>query len=156
MARIFGKDGYGRLLLGREFNINDIKTRTFTVAATETNGVEAGDLVVYGTTTQVYKLPAATTDKVAGIVLGTNVKLDNQFPESASEVKFKAGDSAACVIQGDVAVKLNGTAPTEGAAVYYDLTNKAFTTASTSNLACANMEFRGITEGNLTVVRVRY
>ena len=37
MARIFGKDGYQRLLLGREININDIKTRTCTIAKTDTS-----------------------------------------------------------------------------------------------------------------------
>ena len=161
MARIFGKDGYQRLLLGREININDIKTRTCTIAKTDTSsnavtGVMGGELLVYTDRTQVYAPASKGEDKVAGICLGTNVKLDPYFPESADEVKFIGGDACACVIQGDVAVRLDGTQPKEGAAVYYDFSKKAFTTSNSGTIACANMEFRGISEGSVTVVRVRY
>lgn len=161
MARIFGKDGYQRLLLGREININDIRTRTCTIAKTDTSsnavaGVMGGELLVYTNRTQVYAPASKADDKVAGICLGTNVKLDPYFPESADEVKFIGGDACACVIQGDVAVRLDGTQPKEGAAVYYDFSKKAFTTVNTGTIACANMEFRGISEGSVTVVRVRY
>lgn len=161
MARIFGKDGYQRLLLGREININDIKTRTCTIAKTDTSsnavaGVMGGELLVYTDRTQVYAPASKADDKVAGICLGTNVKLDPYFPESTDEVKFIGGDACACVIQGDVAVRLDGTQPKEGAAVYYDFSKKAFTTVNTGTIACANMEFRGISEGSVTVVRVRY
>lgn len=161
MARIFGKDGYQRLLLGREININDIKTRTCTIAKTDTlsnavTGVMGGELLVYTDRTQVYAPASKAEDKVAGICLGTNVKLDPYFPESADEVKFIGGDACACVIQGDVAVRLDGTQPKEGAAVYYDFSKKAFTTSNSGTIACANMEFRGISEGSVTVVRVRY
>lgn len=161
MARIFGKDGYQRLLLGREININDIRTRTCTIAKTDTSsnavaGVMGGELLVYTDRTQVYAPASKADDKVAGICLGTNVKLDPYFPESADEVKFIGGDACACVIQGDVAVRLDGTQPKEGAAVYYDFSKKAFTTVNTGTIACANMEFRGISEGSVTVVRVRY
>lgn len=161
MARIFGKDGYQRLLLGREININDIKTRTCTIAKTDTSsnavtGVMGGELLVYTDRTQVYAPASKADDKVAGICLGTNVKLDPYFPESTDEVKFIGGDACACVIQGDVAVRLDGTQPKEGAAVYYDFSKKAFTTSNSGTIACANMEFRGISEGSVTVVRVRY
>lgn len=161
MARIFGKDGYQRLLLGREININDIRTRTCTIAKTDTSsnavaGVMGGELLVYTDRTQVYAPASKADDKVAGICLGTNVKLDPYFPESSDEVKFIGGDACACVIQGDVAVRLDGTQPKEGAAVYYDFSKKAFTTVNTGTIACANMEFRGISEGSVTVVRVRY
>ena len=161
MVRIFGKDGYQRLLLGREININDIKTRTCTIAKTDTSsnavtGVMGGELLVYTDRTQVYAPASKADDKVAGICLGTNVKLDPYFPESADEVKFIGGDACACVIQGDVAVRLDGTQPKEGAAVYYDFSKKAFTTSNSGTIACANMEFRGISEGSVTVVRVRY
>lgn len=161
MARIFGKDGYQRLLLGREININDIKTRTCTIAKTDTSsnavtGVMGGELLVYTDRTQVYAPASKADDKVAGICLGTNVKLDPYFPESTDEVKFIGGDACACVIQGDVAVRLDGTQPKEGAAVYYDFSKKAFTISNSGTIACANMEFRGISEGSVTVVRVRY
>ena len=94
MARIFGKDGYQRLLLGREININDIKTRTCTIAKTDTSsnavaGVRGGELLVYTDRTQVYAPASKADDKVAGICLGTNVKLDPYFPESADE--FRGG-----------------------------------------------------------------
>ena len=161
MARIFGKDGYQRLLLGREININDIKTRTCTIAKTDTSsnavaGVMGVELLVYTDRTQAYAPASKADDKVAGICLGTNVKLDPYFPESTDEVKFIGGDACACVIQGDVAVRLDGTQPKEGAAVYYDFSKKAFTTSNSGTIACANMEFRGISEGSVTVVRVRY
>ena len=61
-----------------------------------------------------------------------------------------------CIVRGAVAVKLKGTAPAEGAPVYWDLVDKAFTATAAGALACPNMEFAGITEGNITVVRVRY
>ena len=69
MARIFGKDGYQRLLLGREININDIKTRTCTIAKTDTSsnavtGVMGGELLVYTDRTQVYA-PASKADASA-------------------------------------------------------------------------------------------
>ena len=161
MSLIIGTDGFRKLLKGYEVNINDIKTKTFTVASGAT--VEAGDILVYTSQPQVYKTigtaeSAATYDgKVAGIALATNVKLDKVFPQSASDkIEFEAGEKGANVIQGEVAVALYGTAPAEGAAVYYDVAHKAFTTSSSSTLACPRFQFTGITEGNLTVVRVLY
>lgn len=153
---ILGTSGFGRLAKGYEINVNDIKTKTFTVAASETTGIEGGDCLVATANAQVYASPSTTSDTVVGICLATNVKTDTTFPQSAGEVKFMPGEHGGCVISGEVAVKLHGTAPKEGAAVYYDLTNKAFTATSASTLPCPNMRFSGITEGNLTVVRVLY
>lgn len=153
MARIFGKDGYKQLMLGYPVNINDMETRAFQVGE---GGCRPGDLLVYTTATQVYKQPAVTTDKLAGICLATNVHLDKVFPQSVEEGYDVGYTGTSCIVRGAVAVKLKGTAPAEGAPVYWDLTDKAFTATATGALACANMEFAGITEGNLTVVRVRY
>lgn len=153
---IIGKDGFKKLQKGYEVNASQIEVRTFTVDSSVTDGIIPGELLVYTSNTQVYKPASATTDKVAGICLATNVKTDIMFPESSTDVKFMPGDKGGCLVRGEVAVALHGTAPTEGAAVYYDLTNKAFTTSSTGTIACTNMEFRGRTEGNVTVVNVRY
>lgn len=153
---ILGTSGFSKLAKGYEINVNDVKTKTFTVAASETSGIEGGDCLVATATPQVYALPTATSDTVIGICLATNVKTDTTFPQSTGEVKFMPGEHGGCVISGEVAVKLYGAAPTEGAAVYYDITNKAFTATTDNNLACPNMRFSGITEGELTVVRVLY
>lgn len=161
MGQIIGVDGFKKLLHGHEVNINDIKTKTFTVA--KDAEIEAGDILVYTETPQVYKTiattEAATTykDKVAGIALATNVKLDRYFPQSADDkVKFTSGEKGANVIQGEVAVTLHGAAPSEGDKVYYNVAQRAFTKTSEGMLECPRFAFTGITEGNLTVVRVLY
>ena len=160
---ILGSKGYNRLLLGRETNINQVKTKTFTVDASVPEGaIYPGDLLIFGSKTQVYTKPdktqAATTyaNKIAGIALATNVKLDTKFPQSDVEVGFEPGQQGACVVQGEVVVKLHGNAPTEGADVYYDVANAAFTTSSSNTLQCVGYKFSGITEGNLTVVNRLY
>lgn len=156
---ILGAKGFGKLILGYERNANQVKTRAFTVAATETNGILPGDLLaVTGATgaTQVYRKFAASTDKIAGIALATNVKVDKYFPQSEDGVKFDAGDKGAAVIYGDVAVKLYGTAPSEGDAVYYNLTQGAFTRDSEGNVAFPGARFTGETEGDVTVIFVQY
>ena len=153
---ILGKDGFSKLKLGYERNVNQIETRAFTVAATETNGILPGDLLVCTSATQVYKKATAADDIVAGIALATNVKVDQYFPQSEDGVPFMPGDKGAALIHGDIAVKLYGNAPAEGDAVYYDLVNKAFTTTSTDNLALPGARFTGETEGDITVIFVQY
>ena len=153
---ILGANGFDKLKLGYERNVNQIETRTFTVAATETDGILPGDLLVCTDTTQVYAKPSATTDKIAGIALATNVKVDRYFPQSEDGVPFMPGDRGAALIHGDIAVKLYGTAPAEGDAVYYDLTNKAFTKSSSGTLAVPGARFTGETEGDTTVIFVQY
>ena len=161
MSLIIGTEGFKKLLRGYEININDIRTKTFTVAAG--SKVEAGDILVYTDKTQVYKTIATTesaasyANKVAGIALATNVKLDRYFPQSANDkIEFEAGEHGANLTHGEVAVTLHGEAPSEGDAVYYNIAQKAFTKVAEGNLACTRFQFAGITEGNLTVVRVLY
>lgn len=161
MSQIIGVDGFKRLLRGHEVNINDIKTKTFTVETGKE--VQAGDILVYTGKTQVYKTidtteSAATyAGKVAGIALATNVKLDRYFPQSTDDkINFVGGEHGANVIQGEVAVALYGAAPSEGDKVYYNVAQKAFTKVSEGMLECPRFVFTGITEGNLTVVRVLY
>ena len=153
---ILGANGFDKLKLGYERNVNQIETRTFTVASTETDGILPGDLLVVTGQTQVYAKASSASDKVAGIALATNVKVDRYFPQSEDGVPFMPGDRGAVLIHGDIAVKLYGTAPQEGDAVYYDLTNEAFTTTSASNLAIPGARFTGETEGDVTVIFVQY
>lgn len=153
---VLGASGFDKLMLGYERNVSQIKTRAFTVAETETDGILPGTLLVVTGQTQVYKAASATNDVIAGVALATNVKTDRYFPQSEDGVVFNAGDKGACLIQGDIAVKLHGTAPKEGEKVYYDLTNKAFTTAADGNLAFPGARFTGETEGDVTVIYVQY
>ena len=156
---ILGINGFKKLQLGYEVNSNDIKTKNFVVA--QGAEIAPGDILIRTDKTQVYKTALTSdevqnlTGKVAGILLATNVKLDPMFPQSTDEVIFKGGDRGACVVRGEVAVKLTGSAPAEGAAVYYDPSVKAFTT-DTTKVPLPNCTFIGITEGTLTVVNVRY
>lgn len=153
---ILGQSGFDQLVLGYETNASQIKTRSFKVDASATNGILPGTLLACTSTTQVYKEFASADDKIAGIALATNIKVDPIFPQSPTEVPFAAGDHASALIYGDIAVKLYGTAPVEGAPVYYDLTNKAFTATSGGNVAIPGARFMGKTNGNITVIFVQY
>ena len=161
---IIGIEGFKRVLLGHAVNINQVETKAFTVDAlpADITGIRGGDLLVTGSATQKYAIPdpAGSADtyvnKIVGIALTTNVKTDIMFPQSKNEVEFAVGEQGACVVRGEVAVPLNGAAPAENAPVYYDIANRAFTATKGTNLACPNMKFSGITEGNVTVVNVLY
>lgn len=153
---ILGASGFNKLQLGYERNASQIKTRAFTVAATETDGILPGDLLAVTGVTQVYKKLAAQNDIIAGIALATNVKVDPMFPQSEGDVAFKPGEKGAALIYGDIAVKLHGTAPTEGDKVYYNLTQKAFTKDDAGNVAFPGARFTGETEGDVTTIFVQY
>lgn len=153
---VLGTSGFDKLMLGYERNVSQIETRTFKVDETEVDGILPGSLLVVTGTTQVYKTPTQTTDVIAGVCLATNVKTDRWFPQSDTDVVFQPGDRAAALIHGDIAVKLYGTAPKEGDKVYYDLTNKAFTTNNSGTLAFPGARFTGETEGDVTVIYVQY
>lgn len=153
---ILGQSGFDHLVLGYENNASQVKTRAFTVAATETNGIVPGTLLACTAASQVYKELTVSTEKIAGIALATNIKVDPLFPQSATEVAFKAGEHASALIYGEIAVKLYGTAPAEGDPVYYDLTNKAFTKTSTGNVAIPGARFMGRTDGDVTLIFVQY
>lgn len=165
MGKIIGLDGFSRLMLGREININQIKTKTFTVAQSATVDVLPGDLLIRTNDTQMYITPDGTktsttassaySGKEAGIALATNVKTDVLFPQSPTEVGFKKGEQGAVVVYGEVAVKLYGTAPKEGDDVYYNGQNRAFCGQASGDFKISDWKFSGITEGNLTVVMVK-
>lgn len=164
MGKIYGVSGYPRLRKGYELNINQIQTKAFQVSsAAPSTGIFPGELLIRTGVTQVYTNSdvldnAGVVGNYAGIALATNIKLDKSFPMSANGTSFLAGESGACLVRGEVAVDLTGTAPAEGDAVYYDISERAFTNSSASgaNVALANMKFSGITEGNLTVVNILY
>ncbi|MEG1565331.1 MAG: hypothetical protein RR342_01135 [Bacilli bacterium] len=153
---ILGQSGFDQIALGYETNASQIEVRAFKVASTETSGIVPGTPVACTANTQVYKEYAASSEKFAGIALATNIKVDTVFPQSATEVKFMSGDNAGALIYGEIAVKLHGSAPAEGAPVYYDFTNKAFTATSTNNTQIPGARFMGRTNGNVTVIFVQY
>ena len=164
MARILGSSGFGRLAKGYPVNINDIDVKPFTVSSSApADGIAAGSLLVMTSTpnvlTTVDPVESASTyaNKIAGIALATNVKLDTVFPQSAGEVTWERGQAGGCAVRGEIAVEFTGTAPAPGAPVYYVIASNKFTTNSAgTNIALANMTFTGNTQGSLTVVDIRY
>lgn len=160
MSMIYGADGYKKLQVGYETQVNDTLRRAYAVANSETDGILPGDLLLTSSAPQVYtraKAALSGTQKVAGIASATNVLLDPMFPQSPDgKVVFKPGVRGAAVIRGSIAVPFTGTAPTEGAAVYYDFTNRAFTATAGSNISLPGMRFTGRTEGNVSEVYVQY
>lgn len=159
MSLIYGSGGYNKLLVGYETQVNDSLRRSYMVSKAQTDGIKPGDLLITTSAPQVYARPSAAlsgAQKVAGIALATNVLLDKQFPMSDGEVTFSPGVRGAAVIRGSVAVPLTGTAPVEGAAVYYDFTAKAFTATSTDNISLPGARFTGRVEGNVAEIYVQY
>lgn len=164
MGHILGINGYTHLAKGYPVNINDADVKPFTVSANAAEtGIEPGSLLVYDGTgvnsvtgTDALKSATDYKDKVAGIALATNVKLDTVFPQSVTGTNWLRGQAGGRIVRGEVAVKLGGSAPKAGQPVFYDIANAAFTATEGSNLALPNMTFSGITEGTLTVVNIRY
>lgn len=161
MSLIIGAQGYKKLQVGYETNVNDTLRTSYTVSNSETDGILPGDLLLTSSAPKVYTRAAAAltgTQKIAGIALATNVLLDPMFPQSANNdgPVFKKGTRGVAVLRGTVAVPLHGNAPVEGAAVYYDYTNRAFTTDNTNTISFAGARFTGRTEGNVTEVYVQY
>lgn len=162
MALIYGFEGYKKLQVGYETHVNDTLRTAFAVANSETGGIQPGDLLLTTSAPKVYtraKAALTGTQKVAGVCLATNVLLDPQFPQTPGELPFKPGVHAAAVLRGTLAVPFTGTAPTEGAAVYYDFTNRAFTTAAGTgnvNIALPGFRFTGVSEGNVAEIYIQY
>lgn len=162
MSLVYGKDGYKKLQSGYETQVNDSLRRAYAVAQSETGGILPGDLLLTSSAPQTYtraKAAIVGTQKIAGIALATNVLLDPMFPQSSTEVPFRPGVRGAAIIRGSIAVPFTGTAPTEGAAVYYDFTSRAFTPvagAGNVNILVPGARFTGRTEGNVSEVYVQY
>jgi len=160
---IIGPDGFKRLKKGYEINSNDIKVKAAIIAqpASGTVPVEVapGDLLVTTAISGAYHpvtaAPAANR-YVIGVALATNVKVDRYFPQTPGGVKFISGDAVGVLKEGEIAVQLHGTAPFEGAPVYFDFTNKAYTATSGGNVEVPGAKFTGRTENGLTVIACRF
>lgn len=161
MGLIFGLNGYGKLLAGYPININDAVVKTGSVATDAENGIKPGDLLVFTDKFGVYgvvdsvKSASDYTNKIAGICMSDNVKLDTVFPQKG-EVAYMPGQGINVMTRGAVGVEITGAAPVPGAPVYYDIANGKFTTVSTSNLALPNMRFTGQVDGTLAGVEILY
>ena len=99
-----------------------------------------GDVLIYGATQGEYAVPAAaiTVADIAGILLGTNVKLATTYPAGPSyEVVTKPGEAINLLLNGYVAVGLDAGATTtnikDGAKVACLLATGALTTSGTAN-----------------------
>ena len=162
MGQIFGIGGYTRLATGYPVNINDMNIRTATVDATQEDGILPGQLVIstdkYNSvvTTDPVGEAASYANRILGIAVATNVKLDPCFPQSKSGVAWQPGEALGYAVTGEIAVKLTGVGPVQGQPAYYDIANGAFTTTASGTLALPNMVFSGITQGDLTVVKILY
>ena len=160
MSQIFGINGFGKLAVGYPVNINDMDIKRFTVDSSSLDGVAPGEPLAFTTKYGILEVMSADK-KLAGIAVATNVKLDTVFPQGGS-VNWKAGETGGYATRGEIAVKLDGSAPAPGAAVYYDASKKAFTTATkqsdttTDTIALTNCRFTGLTEGTVTVVDILY
>lgn len=147
MGLIKGKSGLQKLLVGYP----TVSDKYDVVPATlEGADVINGDVVMYTSNHSIYKKAASVTaaDKLAGIVLATNVKTPSVYPANTDEIATKAGEQFNLIIKGYVAVKLDTAAElesaTEGAAVYVTA-DGALTTEATSNFK-TTWKFTGVTE----------
>ncbi len=163
MAYILGTQGFSRLAVGYPVNINDVDVKPAAVAADAPEaGIAPGALLILTDTANVVTSvdPLTTAEnlknKIAGIAMATNVKLDTVFPQSTEGVNWQRGQALGCAVNGEIAVKLTGAAPVPGAPVYYNITAGAFTAAASGNLALPNMVFTGNTQGDITVVDILY
>ena len=162
MGQIFGIGGYTRLAAGYPVNINDMNIRTATISKEQEDGILPGQLVI---ATDVYNSVITTdsvaevadyTNKVLGIAVATNVKLDPCFPQSKTGTTWLPGEALGYAVTGEIAVQFTGSAPVQNQPAYYDIANGVFTTESSDTLALPNMVFSGITQGTLTVVKILY
>lgn len=117
--------------------------------------VEFGSLVKFDADTGYYTpaAGAASVDKIAGIVLATNVKLvTTQWPAGSLTPSVMPGEAFNLLLSGYCAVAVDGTAFVEteivaGAQVYVVLSTGKFTTASGTNaVALSGYKFTGIKE----------
>lgn len=100
-----------------------------------------GDVLVYGATQGEYAVPTtaiSAVSDIAGILLGTNVKLATQYPAGPSyEVVTKPGEAINLLLNGYIAVGIDAGATVanikDGAKVACLLATGALTTSGTAN-----------------------
>jgi hypothetical protein len=115
-----------------------------------------GDVLVFTSTQGEYAVASsvAAASDVAGILLGTNVKLAMQYPAGASyEVTTAVGEAINLMLNGFVAVELEN--PTvaemaEGKGVAITAAGKLTTADVASSIALPKFKFTGVYENHGT------
>lgn len=121
-----------------------------------TDGVNFGDMVVYGSTTGYYKKATALTDinEFAGFVLATNVKLEDTWGKTNDGPITNPGEAFNLFMNGFIAIALKSDATLaqikNGAKVAIVLAKAELTTADkvadTTIVLLPDYEFTGIYE----------
>ena len=126
------------------------------------NPVKFGDVVVAGTTAGCFAKPtsiSAATD-VMGFVVGTNVKLAENWP--GTTVQVNPGEAFNLLINGFIAVELNGANPdpddiVPNGEVRVGATGTLTTSSDTgSTYALNNVVFTGVYENQGTTANPKY
>lgn len=129
-----------------------------------------GDVVVFGSQSGEYKVPTSTisaVSNIAGIVVGTNVKLATTYPAGPSyEVKTAVGEAFNLLLKGYIAVELDATLTNttnivEGKAVACvlntaDKYGKLTTTGASGATDVPNWYFTGVYENQGTEAAPKY
>ena len=128
-----------------------------------------GDVVVFGTQAGEYKVPTsaiAAVGNIAGIVVGTNVKLATTYPAGPSyEVATPAGEAFNLLLKGYIAVELDSGLTIanvkEGAAVACilntaDKYGKLTTSGASGATDVPGWYFTGVYENKGTVDAPKY
>lgn len=119
------------------------------ILSVDSEAAKFGDIVVYTNTPGHYKKLCETdgVDKIAGVILATNVKLPNT---SDDEIEIKPGETFNLLVSGYVAVPLSSEATLdeikEGKRLSVDLTQKKLTTSDKDNKLTNKFKFTGIYE----------
>lgn len=117
-----------------------------------------GDVLVFGSNQGEYVVPTTTisgVDKIAGILLGVNVKLVLAYPGNSAAAETMPGQAVDLCTKGFIAVELDADAVAsdivEGAAVKCVLTTgKLSTSSNASGTTVPNMKFTGVFENHGT------
>lgn len=121
-----------------------------------------GDVLVFSGVQGEYEVATAVSaaEEVAGILLGTNVKLANQYPAGPSyEVVTKPGEAINLMLSGFVAVEVDTptlTEMVEGKPVAITAAGKLTTADVASSIELPKFTFTGIYENHGTVAAPKY
>lgn len=129
-----------------------------------TKAANFGDLLLLTDTDGAYKLPTEqfTVDKIAGILLATNIKTPHVYPSNSALVQTYPGEALNLMLNGYVAIELDAEAtvanvkPGAKVAVMVNVASKfgKFTTADkadpTTIVVVPGWEFTGVIENHGT------
>lgn len=156
------------LALGRPVNSDKYDISGFMA---ETDGIQPGAFLVYGTDTKRYKTVGTDTTPggIAGIYVKPLAKSHTTWPGGNEEPVLKEGEHGDVLIRGDVAIRLGDAEagnPAEGGKVYLQVAagpgqGHAFSTAATGRIELVGYIYLGINgvDGNgkkLAAVRRLY